>query len=81
MRPWIVGPSCAAQCSSAAHFQEQLAADAPALADAMAQAIVNPELKEPFVEFRSEAARRYDVKNSADKLIALFKDLLHSRSD
>lgn len=56
------------------------AADASALADAMTEAMADPHLKEAFLQFRSEAARRYDVKDSAQKLIALFDDLLQSRA-
>lgn len=51
--------------------------DSKALADAMSLVISEPELRDKFTSFREEAARRFDVRNSAEKLIALFKDMIH----
>ena len=56
------------------------ASDAPALADAMVRVMEEPGLKNTFVKFRAEAARRFDVKNSAQKLIALFEKILDAGS-
>jgi glycosyltransferase involved in cell wall biosynthesis len=51
--------------------------DSEALADAMTLALSHPELGDEFVSFREEAARRFDVKYSAEKLSALFYDVTH----
>ena len=51
--------------------------DSEALAKAMSSVISHPELKDKFKSFREEAARRYDVRRSAEKLIALFKNIIH----
>ena len=51
--------------------------DSDALAKAMSLVISHPELKDKFKSFREEAARRYDVRRSAEKLIALFKNVIH----
>ena len=50
--------------------------DSEALANAMSLVISRPELREKFASFREEAARRFDVRNSAEKLIALFKNII-----
>ncbi len=52
------------------------AGDAAALAQAMAAAMENPGLAEPFRRFRTEAGRRYDVRHAAEKLVALFDGLV-----
>jgi len=49
--------------------------DASALALAMERVLANPDLKNTFQEFKEEAARRFDVKQSASKLIELFRHL------
>jgi glycosyltransferase involved in cell wall biosynthesis len=49
------------------------AGDAAALAGAMTSAVNNPALAGPFAAFRAEAAVRFDVKNAAEKLIALIE--------
>lgn len=49
--------------------------DSKALADAMIMVMNKPEIKENFAAFRNEAAERFDAKKSADKLIALFREL------
>jgi glycosyltransferase involved in cell wall biosynthesis len=51
--------------------------DPDALANAMSLVISRPELKNKFAAFREEAARRFDVRQSAEKLLALFKDVIH----
>ncbi len=51
--------------------------DSEALADAMTLAVSHPELRDEFASFREEAARRFDVKHSAEKLSALFYDVTH----
>ncbi len=51
--------------------------DSDALANAMSLVISRPELKNKFAAFREEAARRFDVRQSAEKLLALFKDIIH----
>jgi len=52
------------------------ASDAAALAEAMLRIISQPELKEKFVKFKATAAKRYDVENSAKKMIGLFQDII-----
>jgi glycosyltransferase involved in cell wall biosynthesis len=49
--------------------------DAKALAHAMVQAMENPELRAPFMSFRGEAAKRFEVKGSAERLAALYVEL------
>lgn len=51
--------------------------DSEALAKAMSLVISHPELKDRFKSFREEAAGRYDARRSAQKLIALFKNVIH----
>ncbi len=53
--------------------------DASALAIAMEQVLANPDLKNTFQEFKQEAARRFDVRHSAAKLIELFKQIYDER--
>jgi len=55
------------------------AGDGPALAEAMVTAMADPSLKEPFREFRAEAAKRYDVHHAADQLVALFDRVTKNR--
>ena len=50
--------------------------DPDALTRAMKYAISHPELKDKFELFKSEAATRFDIKNSSDKLRALFLELI-----
>jgi glycosyltransferase involved in cell wall biosynthesis len=56
------------------------ARSAQALAEAMLQAMGNPDLKKPFAAFRAEAARRFDVKGAAEKLVALIDDEIRRSS-
>ena len=51
--------------------------DSDALADAMSLVLSNSELRDKFASFREEAAERFDVRQSAEKLLALFKDIIH----
>ena len=54
-----------------------LSGDSDALANAMSLVISHPELRDKFASFREEAARRFDVRYSAEKLFVLFKNLIH----
>jgi len=49
--------------------------DAESLMESMITAMSTPNLKEPFTRFRQEAVDRFDVKNFAEKLVALFDRL------
>jgi len=49
------------------------AQSAEALADAMIYVMNHSELKELFKNFKNEAAKRFDVKYSAEKLVKLVK--------
>ena len=53
--------------------------DAEAIAEAMLRIMSRPELKEEFVRFKTTAAERYDVENSAKKLIELFQDIVKNK--
>lgn len=52
-----------------------------ALARAMTEAVTDENLKEPFIAFRPTAAKRFDVKHSAEKLVALFDNILDLKSE
>ncbi len=55
------------------------AGDTAALAGAMTSAVNDPALAAPFAAFRAEAALRFDVKNAAEKLIALIEGEIGER--
>lgn len=50
--------------------------DPEALSNAMSMVVSQPDLRDKFASFREEAARRFDVKHSAERLIALFKNII-----
>jgi glycosyltransferase involved in cell wall biosynthesis len=56
------------------------AGDAKALAYSMVHAMETPDLRDPFVRFREEAARRFDVRRAAERLSALYKEICESET-
>jgi len=55
--------------------------DAAALAEAMIKVMEDPTIKERHQQFRHEAARRFDVKRSAEQLMALFRRVGRRRGE